>query len=99
MAATLFPGEDPMGRRLKLGDLQSESPWLTIVGIVGDVKYTGLEQPPEPTMYVPYEQNLWWPTMYLVVRSSIDPAGLERALRAQLADLDPMLPLAKVRTM
>src|SRR5262249_13240674 len=99
MAATLFPGEDPLGRRLRLGDSRAESPWLTIVGIVGDVKYTGLEQRPEPTMYVPYEQSLWWPTMYLLVRSSIDPEGLERALRAQLAGIDPLLPLAKVRTM
>ena len=98
MAATLFPGEDPMGRRLRLGDPDS-SPWFTIIGIVGDVKYTGLEQASEPTMYVPYEQNLWWPSMYLIVRSSIEPKGLERALRAQLAAVDPLLPLAKVRTM
>jgi putative ABC transport system permease protein len=99
MAKTLFPGEDPIGRRLQLGDPDPESPWVTIVGIAGDVKYTGLDKAPEPTMYTPYEQNLWWPTMFLVVRSSVDPAGLARAVRSQVAGLDPLLPLARVRTM
>jgi putative ABC transport system permease protein len=99
MAATLFPGEDPIGRRMQLGDPNPNSPWITIVGVVGDVKYTGLERAPEPTMYTPYEQNLWWPTMYLVVRSSVDPAGLAPALRAQVAELDPLLPMARVFTM
>ena len=98
MARTMFPGEDPIGRRIQLGDPDPESPWVTIVGVAGDVKYTGLDKPPEPAIYTPYEQNLWWPTMYLVVRSSVDPAGLERAVRAQVASLDPLLPLG-VRTM
>jgi putative ABC transport system permease protein len=99
MAATLFPGEDPIGRRMQLGDPNPNAPWLTIVGVVGDVKYTGLEKASEPTMYTPYEQHLWWPTMYLVVRSSVDPAGLVPALRAQVAGLDPLLPMARVSTM
>jgi len=99
MAATQFPGEDPIGRRIQLGDPDPQSPWVTIVGVVGDVKYTGLDSAPEPTMYTPYEQNLWWPTMYLVMRSSVDPAGLAQAVRAQVAALDPLLPMAQVRTM
>ncbi len=99
MADTHFPGEDPIGRRIQLGDPDPESPWLTIVGIAGDVKYTGLERAPEPTMYTPYEQSLWWPTMYVVVRSTVDPTGLAPAMRARVADLDPLLPLARVRTM
>src|SRR5262249_12315864 len=40
MAATVFPGEDPIGRRMQLGDPTPQSPWVTIVGVVGDVKYT-----------------------------------------------------------
>jgi len=99
MAATLFPNEDPIGRRLQLGDPDPESPWVTIVGVAADVKYTGLDRTPEPTMYTPYDQNLWWPTMYLVLRSSVDPAGLTQAVRAQVAALDPLLPVARVRTM
>jgi putative ABC transport system permease protein len=99
MAETLFPGEDPIGRRIQLGDPDPDSPWVTIVGVVGDVKYTGLDKAPEPTMYTPYEQNLWWPTMYLLLRSSVDPAGLAQAVRAQVAGLDPLLPMSRVRTM
>jgi predicted permease len=99
MATTLFPGEDPIGKRLMLGDFNPESPWITIVGIAGDVIYSGLDRGPEPTMYTPYDQSLWWPTMYLVVRTSVDPAGLARAVRRQVADLDPLLPVARVNTM
>jgi putative ABC transport system permease protein len=46
MAESLFPGEDPLGRRLQLGDPDPTSPWITIVGVVGDVRYTGLEAAP-----------------------------------------------------
>jgi putative ABC transport system permease protein len=99
MAATLFPGADPIGQRMQLGDPDPASPWVTIVGVAADVKYTGLDRAPEPTMYTPYEQNLWWPTMYLLVRSSVDPAGLATAVRSQVAALDPLLPVARVRTM
>jgi putative ABC transport system permease protein len=99
MASSLFPGEDPVGRRLQLGDPDPDSPWLTIVGVVGNVKYTGLDAAPEPTMYTPHEQNLWWTTMYLVLRSTTDPGGLTQALRAQVVAIDPQLPLAQARTM
>jgi putative ABC transport system permease protein len=99
MASTLFPGEDPIGRRLQLGDPDPKAPWVAIVGVVGDVKYTGLDAVPAPAMYTPYEQDLWWPTMYLVVRSSVDAAGLAQAVRTEVAALDPQLPVADVRTM
>jgi putative ABC transport system permease protein len=99
MATTLFPGEDPIGKRLQLGDPDPESPWITIVGVAGDVIYSGLDRGPEPTMYTLYEQSLWWTTMYLVVRASVDPAGLAQAVRRQVADLDPLLPVARVSTM
>jgi predicted permease len=99
MVSTFFPGEDPIGRRLQLGEPDPRSPWVTIVGVVGDVKYTGLDAAPAPTMYTPYEQNLWWPTMYLIVRSAGGTAGLDQSLRAQVAALDPQLPVAEVRTM
>lgn len=99
MARTLFPGEDPIGRRLQLGDPDPGAPWVTIVGIVGDVTYRGLDAAPSPTMYTPYEQNLWWPTMHLVMRSTIEPAALARSVRSQVAAIDPLLPVTRVRTM
>jgi putative ABC transport system permease protein len=99
MATTVFPGEEAIGKRLQLGDPDPRSPWVTIVGVVGDVKYTGLDAVPAPTMYTPYEQDSWWPTMYLIVRSTGRSAGLAQAVRAEAAALDPQLPVAEVRTM
>jgi putative ABC transport system permease protein len=50
-------------------------------------------------MYAPHEQNLWWTTMYLIVRSTTDPAGLAKSVRAQVEAIDPLLPVSQVRTM
>jgi putative ABC transport system permease protein len=99
MARQLFPGEDPVGRRLMTGDFDPKGTWVTIVGVAGDVKYSGLDQPPEPTMYTPYAQSSWWPTMFLTVRSSLDKDALVPAVRQALAALDPTIPLARVRTL
>jgi len=99
MAVAQFRGEDPVGRRLQLGDPDPTNPWVTIVGVVADVRYNGLERASEPTMYTPYEQTSWWPTMYLLVRSSVDPAGLATGVRSLVAALDPLLPVSRVRTM
>ena len=99
MARQVFPGEDPVGRRLQLGDFDPRAPWGTIVGVVGDVKYSGLDQAPRPTMYTPYVQDSWWPAMYLVVRSRLEPAALARAVRAEVAALDTEVPVARVHTM
>jgi len=98
MASMVFGREDPIGKHLRLGGSGPEVPWTTIVGVVGDVKYTGLDAA-EPTMYTPYEQNLWWPTMYLVLRSTVKPDSLAPALRAKVVEMDPLLPVARVRSM
>jgi putative ABC transport system permease protein len=72
------------------------------VGVVGDVKYSGLDSGPEPTIYVPYNENAWagwaW-SMYLVVRTTGSAAQIVPAIRAELAGMDNTLPLAHVRTM
>ncbi len=101
MARQYFGGKDPIGRRIQTGDPDPKSPWETIVGVVGDVKYSGLDSGPGPTLYVPYNENgwvMWSRQMYLVVRSSGD-AEIVPAIRAQLASMDSTLPLAKIRTM
>jgi putative ABC transport system permease protein len=102
MARQYFSGKDPIGRRLQTGDPDPKAPWETIVGVVGDVKYSGLDSGPGPTIYVPYNENGWvgWSReMYLVVRSSGNAAGLVPTVRAQLASLDSTVPLAQIRTM
>jgi putative ABC transport system permease protein len=102
MARQYFGGKDPIGRRIQTGDPDPQSPWETIVGVVGDVKYSGLDSQPSPTLYVPYNENgwvMWSRRMYLVVRSSGNAPEIVPAIRAQLASMDSSLPLAKIRTM
>jgi putative ABC transport system permease protein len=102
MARQYFKGKDPIGRRIQTGDPDPKSPWETIVGVVGDVKYSGLDSAPGPTIYVPYNENAWagWAReMYLVVRSTGNAPDLVPAIRTQLASMDSTLPLAQVHTM
>ncbi len=96
MARAFWPGENPMGRRLRFGGLD----WRTIVGVAGDVHHRGLGLGPTPEMYIPWGQvpNVEdRPT--IVVRSFIDPAGLAGAVRKALAEVDPKVPMDRVATM
>ena len=90
--------QDPLGRRLKIGPPSSTRPWLTIVGVVRDVKPAGLEDEPNAEVYLPYPQN---PVsdMTLVVRSSGDPARLHAAVRSEALAIDKGQPVYNVRTM
>ena len=56
MARQYWPGQDAVGKRFKVGDPDSEVPWVTIVGIVGDVRQMGLDAPVKAEMYLPYSQ-------------------------------------------
>ncbi|MDE3137815.1 MAG: ABC transporter permease [Acidobacteriota bacterium] len=103
MVRQYFPGSDPVGKRVQTGDQNPDSPWYTIVGVVGDVKYQGLGQQNMATMYVPYFDDGWSPwfvhSMYLVVRAHGDPTGVARAVRSGVWSLDDLLPVNKMRTM
>jgi putative ABC transport system permease protein len=102
MAKQYFNGKDPIGSRIQQGDPDPNSPWETIVGVVGDVKYSGLDSGPGPTVYVPYNENAWvtWSReMYLVVRSDGSAPEIVPAISAQLARMDTSVPLAQIRTM
>jgi len=104
LAQRYFPGEDPVGKRIKTGDpgFIPTSQWETIVGVVGDVKYGGLDSASEATLYVPYFQT-YWPAfsreMFLVVRAESDPKSIASSLRAAVRELDRDMPLADLRTM
>jgi predicted permease len=102
MARRYFPDQDPIGRRMKTGDAGPNSPWETIVGVVADVKYGGLDSASESTLYVPYFQA-GWPAlsreMFLVVRADGDPTAIASGLRTAARGLDRDMPLADLRTM
>jgi putative ABC transport system permease protein len=97
LAAQVFPGENPVGQRVALGP-SGDGPWLTIVGVIGDVRHGSLEAPPPPELYISYLQN---PPVspFMAVRTSGDPAALTAQLRDVSRALDPSLLLFDIRTM
>ena len=101
MARQLFPNEDPVGRRLQMGSPGapgSPSPWITIVGVIGDVRHSGLEAPPPPEMYMPALQGP--PTNpFIVIRTAGDPAALASPVRAELQAIDKTIAAYDIRTM
>lgn len=96
LARRLFPGENPIGRRI---DFRWEtSGWQEIVGVVGDVKQYGLQEDVLPAIYVPHAQRSS-PFMTVVVRSTLPPDHLVPAIRRRLAAIDRDVPMVQVRTM
>jgi putative ABC transport system permease protein len=95
-ARRYWPNEDPIGQRIRIGS--AEAPWLTIVGVVGNVKHFGLENPSRRELYRPYAQAAW-PTMSVTVKTATSPMGLAPAVRAALARIDPDQPVSRIRTM
>ncbi|HEY2944685.1 MAG TPA: ABC transporter permease [Vicinamibacteria bacterium] len=98
LARTFFSGEEPLGRRIKLGGPGAPTPWRTIVGVAGAVGDRSPARAPRPEMYVPDAQQ---PpaTIALVVRTEAEPMALLPALRTAVRAVDPDQPLASVRTM
>jgi putative ABC transport system permease protein len=94
LAERYWPNDDPLGRRMKLGT----GPWLTIVGICGNVVHDWFDRRNYPTAYVPYAQS---PTgnFGLAVRASGDPAALSSAARAAVRAVDPNQPVYDVMTL
>ncbi len=84
-----FPKQNAVGRRIKLGRFDSQGPWITVVGVTGDVRHNGLAQPVEPHLYAPYAQAAW-PELTVMVRTASPPASLvplrEALRRAAPAD-------------
>jgi putative ABC transport system permease protein len=95
MAKNYWPGENPIGKRFKLGTYREKSLWITIVGIVGDVHQAGIDVPARVEMYLPYEQqNFGYDPEYLAVRTSGDPMALTETVRQQIWSVDKEQPVA-----
>src|SRR5215471_11163682 len=93
MARRFWPGADPLGRRFG-----TANKWYTIVGIVGDVKFTSLTKEPEPEFYEPYRQAPI-AEMNLTLRAASDPLRLAPALREAVREIDPNQPVARLAGM
>jgi predicted permease len=102
MARKYWPGEDALGKRFHLST--DDRPWLTVVGIVGEVRHNAVIEDPRTEMYLPHAQvsretGNTPRAMTIVVRSDTEPLLLVPSLRATVRALDPNIPLAEVRTL
>jgi putative ABC transport system permease protein len=94
-----FPNEDPLGKRIRWAR-DPEVHWITIVGVVGDVKHFGLDLPDQPALYSPYTQiSPWKRWMTFVARAQSEPGSLAQAVKQQIWRADSQLPVSKVKTM
>ena len=96
LAQRLWPGENPLGRRVRFG--AGTAPWCTVVGVVGDIAIEPVEHWTPPIAYFPLSQ-LGYNSMSLAVRTSSDPMGIAKVARAQVQALDPEQPVFDVRTL
>ena len=98
-----WPNQDPVGRRIKFGPAGAPGLWLTVVGVVGDVREMALEKGAEPEVYLPSNQGqgvppFLWP-QYLVVRTAGDPLAVAAAVRAAVWSVDRDQAVSNMRTM
>ena len=96
MARQLFPNQDPVGRRIRFGS--PAAPLISIVGVVGDVRHSGLEAPPAPEMYTYYLQN---PPVnpFIVIRTTGDPSALASVVRGEVQAIDKTIAAYDIRPM
>ncbi|HSF40154.1 MAG TPA: ABC transporter permease, partial [Thermoanaerobaculia bacterium] len=105
LANLFWPGQSPLGKRVKApGGPNAEAPWLTVVGVVKDVKQGGLDKKTGTELYFLTDQSpdtvgAAADTMYLMLRTEGDPLRLVDSVREEIRRLDPALPLADVRPM
>jgi predicted permease len=111
LAEHYWPGQDPIGKRLRWGMPETPTPWLTVVGEVGDVKQNTADTPTAPQIYQPAAQNsvsfgnLSPPDSLdgtfgtIVLRSSVPPEQMANSVRAVVRSIDPQLPLTQVESL
>jgi len=94
-----WPGQDPIGKRIKDGGPESKSPWSTIVGVVSEMKYRGLPNNPtaDPDVFVPFSER--GRNFTLLVRTALDPSSLTSSVRKVLHDADRTAVVYNVATM
>ncbi len=100
LAERYWPGGNPVGQRIAGGSDPPDGRWMTVAGIVGDVRSAGVYVPVQGVMYMPQAQSPQaLSSMSLVIRAETDPAGLAPAVRRALADVEPNASVYRVLTM
>jgi predicted permease len=98
-AQRFWPGEDPLGKRFKFGGPDSPAPWLSIVGVVADMRRTGYDAEVRCEAFLPYSQRSFIGFMILVVRARADPRSIIPAVRDAVWAIDPNQPISHIKTM
>jgi hypothetical protein len=106
LAALVWPGEDPVGKRISSWTARVDVPeWREIVGVVADTRSFGPDEPPRPELFLPYTQpppqawNAFQRSLALVARTEGDPAVHAASLRRAVWSVDSSIPLFDVQTM
>jgi predicted permease len=102
MARWLWPGQNAIGKRIRVGRPEDRAgwPWMTVVGVVPNMKRYTLTETPQPEMILPYTQKpyLTFGTMQFVIRSNLESSALLTEVKRAMGAADPTIPLAHVRT-
>jgi putative ABC transport system permease protein len=111
LAQHYWPNQDAIGKRIRIGTQEMQTPWITVVGVVGDVKLNSPDEMSKEQYYLPNDQaeqdigSLASPTDlngnggFIVLRSAMPAEQMENALRATVRSIDPLLPLTQVQAM
>jgi predicted permease len=99
LADRYFHGQDPIGHRIKWGPPESDSYWMTIIGVVGDVKQFDLEKDVRPQTYESYLQYKSFSELRIVLRGKSSAQNLITALQTTVHALDSQLPITRLRSM
>jgi putative ABC transport system permease protein len=97
-AKRYFPHGDVIGHRIKIGP-DPRSPWMTVIGVAGDIHTDGLDVPVDPTIYANHRHEAWMRSMSLVMRTSLSAASAGTLIRAAVRAQDPTLAVNDVRTL
>jgi putative ABC transport system permease protein len=102
MARQYWPGENPVGKRFKNARPETEETWITIVGVVADIRQMGIDAPVKAEMYLPHWQvttHTFFTPRDLLVRASVEPASLIASTRQAIHEVDPAQPVSSIKTL
>ena len=96
VARRFWPDKDPVGKRIKIGQLTSTNPWLSIIGVVAETRYRALPENPtaDPDLYFPFPDRAGQAS--IAVRANVEPASLVASVRAAVRSVDPTIPVFNV---
>jgi predicted permease len=102
MARRFWRDGNPIGKRFALDQASRTNQWLTVIGVVGDVRQMGLDVPPRPEMYIPFRQidsQPWFAPRDLIVRTTGEPMASARAVKQVVHNVDPTVAVSNIRTL